>query len=359
MPENEKLNQQLYEKMSADQDKYRDWLTSQPPEEILNHAYEYTVREDILMAVEDMSLPADKVQALLSSNAPLDEIYKDFSQIEGDHMDTIRGCIETRANDILENMPRDEVALQTAIGFVEAHKVDEGIDYTLYDIKYTSVDGGVIEDTSLSALEAAMQVCEENSLANPREIPHDELMSKVHEVEDRNVELINEFLTKPPVYKETAEYAINNGEIDLYRRSMRANVECRMAIEDAIADGYDGLRLDTSSVKDIIKQFGAERVEYVLANTIQQQDWDGRYSPDNKCWAKSVVILQDKDPWGGDRNIDFVVQGAHPGLVDLFTSQARKEVAEIEKKPSVKDRLNAVKAEAKMKAPTKSKGQER
>ena len=97
MPENEKLNQHLYEKMSADQDKYRDWLTSQPPEEILNHAYEYSVREDILMAVEDMSLPADKVQALLSSNAPLDEIYNDFSQIEGDHMDIIRGCIETRA----------------------------------------------------------------------------------------------------------------------------------------------------------------------------------------------------------------------------------------------------------------------
>ena len=47
------LNTALYEKMAAEQDKYRDWLKSQPPEEILHHTYEYTVREDIVMAMED------------------------------------------------------------------------------------------------------------------------------------------------------------------------------------------------------------------------------------------------------------------------------------------------------------------
>ena len=39
------LNTALYEKMSDEQDKFRDWLKSQPPEEILHHTYEYTVRE--------------------------------------------------------------------------------------------------------------------------------------------------------------------------------------------------------------------------------------------------------------------------------------------------------------------------
>ena len=43
------LNTALYEKMAAEQDKYRDWLKSQPPAEVLNHAYEYTVREDIVI----------------------------------------------------------------------------------------------------------------------------------------------------------------------------------------------------------------------------------------------------------------------------------------------------------------------
>ena len=35
----------LYEKMAAEQDKFRDWLKSQPPEEILNHAYRHSREE--------------------------------------------------------------------------------------------------------------------------------------------------------------------------------------------------------------------------------------------------------------------------------------------------------------------------
>ena len=37
---NEELNTALYEKMFAEQEAYRAWLLSQPPAEILNHAYE-------------------------------------------------------------------------------------------------------------------------------------------------------------------------------------------------------------------------------------------------------------------------------------------------------------------------------
>ena len=47
-------NTALFEKMSDEQDKFRDWLKSQPPEEILHHTYEYTVREDIVMAMEEL-----------------------------------------------------------------------------------------------------------------------------------------------------------------------------------------------------------------------------------------------------------------------------------------------------------------
>lgn len=47
-------NALLYDKMKAEQDKYKDWLLSQPPEEILNHTYEYTMREDIVMCMEEM-----------------------------------------------------------------------------------------------------------------------------------------------------------------------------------------------------------------------------------------------------------------------------------------------------------------
>ena len=52
---NEALQQSLYDKLSREQDKYRDWLKGQPPEEILHHSYEYTVREDILMSMEELT----------------------------------------------------------------------------------------------------------------------------------------------------------------------------------------------------------------------------------------------------------------------------------------------------------------
>ena len=65
------LNTALYEKMAAEQDNYRDWLKSQPPEEILHHTYEYTVREDIVMAVEQLELTDAQAQAcLLYTSSP-------------------------------------------------------------------------------------------------------------------------------------------------------------------------------------------------------------------------------------------------------------------------------------------------
>mgnify|MGYP000618535518 CR=1 FL=1 len=49
-------NARLYEKMKAEQDKYRDWLLHQEPSEILNYTYEYTMREDIVMCMEELEL---------------------------------------------------------------------------------------------------------------------------------------------------------------------------------------------------------------------------------------------------------------------------------------------------------------
>ena len=65
----EKQNNALYEKMSAEQRIYREWLLSLPAQEILDHAYEYTIREDILIAMEEDILSEEEVQALLQSPA--------------------------------------------------------------------------------------------------------------------------------------------------------------------------------------------------------------------------------------------------------------------------------------------------
>ena len=94
------LNTALYEKMTAEQDKFRDWLKSQPPEEVLNHAYEYTIREDIVMAMEEPELTDAQAQALLESSSPLADVYRYFEKLETGYMDVIRDSIENRADDV-------------------------------------------------------------------------------------------------------------------------------------------------------------------------------------------------------------------------------------------------------------------
>ena len=93
---------ELYEKMKVEQDKYRDWLLAQPPAEILNHTYEYTMREDIVMAMEELELSPKRAKALLKSPCPLDDVYKEFKDREVEHMDTIRDSIESRADIVLK-----------------------------------------------------------------------------------------------------------------------------------------------------------------------------------------------------------------------------------------------------------------
>ena len=98
----EKLNQALYDKMAAEQERFKHGLLGMTAEEALNHAYEYVMREDILMSMEVLNLPAPQAEALLESPCPLADIYKDFRDMETGHMDNIRECIEGRAESLME-----------------------------------------------------------------------------------------------------------------------------------------------------------------------------------------------------------------------------------------------------------------
>lgn len=99
---NQELNTALYEKVAAEQTKFRDWLLMQPPEEILKHTYEYTVREDIVMCMEELALSDAQAQALLSSPSPLGDVYSEFENRETDYMDILRSSIEERAAEMLK-----------------------------------------------------------------------------------------------------------------------------------------------------------------------------------------------------------------------------------------------------------------
>ena len=144
-----------------------------------------------------------------------------------------------------------------------------------------------------------------------------------------------------PIYFHSAAYAHEHGELDQYHASHRANIACKEAIEQAIADNYRDNRLGPACVKQVLQQFDSDRVFYVLANTVRQKDHDGRISRDSKAWAQTVPVCEDKEGFGHDRNVYFIVDRCNPGLIDLFLAQARRECAQVrEQKPSVRSSLN-------------------
>lgn len=95
------LNTELYQKMFAEQEQYRAELLTMSPQEILEHAYEYVAREDILLSLEYSDLSAKQAQALLGTDTPLADIFAKWENRETDHMADIWDTVENRANELL------------------------------------------------------------------------------------------------------------------------------------------------------------------------------------------------------------------------------------------------------------------
>ena len=77
------------------------WLLSQPPGVILDHAAEYTVREDIVMEMSALEIPEAHAKALLKSKTPLADVCKEWNKTETHHMDDVRDVIEARADAVI------------------------------------------------------------------------------------------------------------------------------------------------------------------------------------------------------------------------------------------------------------------
>lgn len=242
------LNTALYEKMFAEQEQFKDWLLTQPPEKILERSYEYSVREDFLLALEQDDLTRGQIAALLATPTPLDDLFHTYEATETHHMEEVWSCLESLA-------------------------------------EYRKAEQAVQEE--------------------------------------------------------------------------RLNISCKEAIEKAIDGNYRGNSLDAkAAAQEVLDQFGPERVQTVLAATVQDKDWDGRFSRENKAWAQTVPMQE-----GGEnrnRRSHWVVD-SHPGLVNLLVDQVRDMVREREKeKPSVIQQLKQEPTAGKTKAaPPKKREPER
>ena len=153
---NEALENELYQRMAAEQKAFAAELLKLTPEEILQKAREYVMRENILQVLGDYPGTEAQTQTLLKSDTPLASIYAELEKQGSDNgINEIKECVESLTN---------------AIAAAEAEQ--------------------------------------------------------------------REALRNLPVYPYPADYARQNGELEQYRASYKANVACKEAIEAAINGNY-------------------------------------------------------------------------------------------------------------------------
>lgn len=122
------------------------------------------------------------------------------------------------------------------------------------------------------------------------------------------------------VYPCSFAEAKHRSELDVWRTSHRLNKECAEAIDKAIREGFDGMHLPDDVAENVCKEYGIDRVRWVLANTVQHADYDGRYRPQNKEWAKSVFIPRNQE---NDHTTEFILK-SHPEIVNGLVNQYRR-----------------------------------
>lgn len=128
----------------------------------------------------------------------------------------------------------------------------------------------------------------------------------------------------PNVYMGTLENSMQERNIDAYLDSRKLNIDCKNAIEQAITENFDGMSLTPDTATGVIEKYGEERVAFVLANTLKQLSYDGRFSDGNKRWADGIDVPENISR-GIDLNRDYIVS-SHPAVLNGFIDMARNEI---------------------------------
>ena len=154
--------------------------------------------------------------------------------------------------------------------------------------------------------------------------PYADVLLSWKTVEKRIRKLIQEDKYLSPKAKEAyAEYKEEQAQIELEKAQAKierdTKVSCKDAIDRAIAENFDGYRLPKGTAAGVIKEYGIERVSYVLANTVMHRRQEERISPENKEWAKSI------EPYAMYESRD-IIAASHPAVLNGFINQARRYI---------------------------------
>lgn len=97
MKTNKELMDELIHKVEQEQEEYREKLLSQSKEDILERAYAYAVREDIILELYYIKLTSTEIKNLLKSERPLEDIYSLWEDSDSGYMKVLAKIIKQSA----------------------------------------------------------------------------------------------------------------------------------------------------------------------------------------------------------------------------------------------------------------------
>lgn len=94
----------LYDKMKAELDKFIAELKKKSPEQIIELAYELTIKEDLLSVFENTDFSQEEAKALYSQKYPLDSLYQEWLSNDLTYMDQLRETVDDKIKSAVKEM---------------------------------------------------------------------------------------------------------------------------------------------------------------------------------------------------------------------------------------------------------------
>lgn len=104
---NEELNAELYKRMCDEFNDFEDEILEEDPMEMLQSAYGYLIRQDILYAMEEMKLSDKECEVLLAQKHPLASVFSRWEDHESSYMDEIRNVIHVTSDELIKDRAKE------------------------------------------------------------------------------------------------------------------------------------------------------------------------------------------------------------------------------------------------------------
>lgn len=305
--------ERVRESVDKEFDEFKARITAKPAEDVFLDNYEIYIKTELKEMILSYDFDEEYFRALYEdtkNGGVLNSMYEDFIGSEYASVNTgedtiyfIRGYCEHYYSDVMKEFLGEE-------NFAYFGKDKEDTAYYYFK-----------DSLSIDNLNRIKEQADEYIVAAPV------LYMSQESLEEKNITFL-----KTDRDVDEAELKVN-GEIARFAMKAAYNKKypleatgisrnCKVDIERGIATHFDGMHLNTDFIANLYALYGEERMNYVLASTVQTSESDGRFNPDNKVWAKGIPINNSDE----DRRKFYVT--SHPALLDGFITAYRRYVKE-------------------------------